>query len=47
MKDTGGPIDYDVRRDGKQFLIYKGPPEAQDTSITVVLNWWAALKQQR
>jgi Tol biopolymer transport system component len=47
IKDTSGPIDYDVRRDGQQFLIYKAPPEAQDTPITVVLNWWAALKQQR
>ena len=36
--------NYDVRPDGKQFLIYQAPREEQDTPITVVLNWWAKLK---
>jgi hypothetical protein len=38
--------NYDVRPDGKQFLIYQAPREEQDTPITVVLNWWARLRQQ-
>jgi hypothetical protein len=38
--------EYDVGPDGQRFLIYKAPPEAQDTPITVVLNWWAGLKQR-
>jgi Tol biopolymer transport system component len=38
--------DYDVRGDGKQFLIYMVPKAPQDAPITVVLNWWADLRQQ-
>jgi Tol biopolymer transport system component len=38
--------DYDVRANGKQFLIYMVPKAPQDTPITVVLNWWARLPQQ-
>jgi Tol biopolymer transport system component len=38
--------DYDVRPDGKQFLIYKEEKGAQDVPVTVVLNWWAGLRQQ-
>jgi Tol biopolymer transport system component len=46
------PIDladspYDVRPDGQQFLVFmrtqRGP---QDVPITVVLNWWAELRQE-
>jgi Tol biopolymer transport system component len=38
--------EYDVRGDGKQFLIYMDPKGAQDVPITVVLNWWAELQQK-
>jgi Tol biopolymer transport system component len=39
--------DYDVRPDGRQFLIYMVPRQPlQDAPITVVLNWWAGLRQQ-
>ena len=45
------PIDrlatpYDVRPDGQQFLVFM-PTQlgTQDAPITVVLNWWAELRQ--
>jgi hypothetical protein len=44
--DPADVMDYDVRPDGQQFIIYKAPNVAQDTPITVVLNWWAELGQQ-
>jgi hypothetical protein len=44
-----GPDDlagYDVRPDGQQFLIFMRQRGAQDAPITVVLNWWAELRQE-
>lgn len=35
--------DYDVRADGKQFLVFVPQRQKQDFPITVVLNWWAEL----
>jgi Tol biopolymer transport system component len=37
---------YDVRPDGQQFLVFM-PTQlgTQDAPITVVLNWWAELRQ--
>jgi hypothetical protein len=46
------PIDqvaqpYDVRPDGQQFLIYMPTQRGtQDAPITVVVNWWAELRQE-
>jgi len=46
------PIDqvdspYDVRPDGQQFLIFLMTQRGtQDAPITVVLNWWAELRQE-
>ena len=41
-----GRDQYDVTRDGQQFLITLTPEQAATTSIiTVVLNWTAALKK--
>ena len=45
------PIDqetspYDVRPDGQQFVIFMRQLGTQDTPITVVLNWWAELRQE-
>jgi Tol biopolymer transport system component len=38
---------YDVRPDGQQFLIFMHTQRgAQDGPITVVLNWWAELRQE-
>jgi hypothetical protein len=38
---------YDVRPDGRQFLIFmRQSPDTQDAPITVVLNWWAELRQE-
>jgi hypothetical protein len=42
------PIDfaaYDVRPDGQQFLFFMRQRGTQDAPITVVLNWWAELRQ--
>ena len=45
------PIDqvaspYDVRPDGQQFLVFMRTQRGtQDAPITVVLNWWAELRQ--
>jgi Tol biopolymer transport system component len=48
LKSTD-PIDlanYDVRPDGQQFLILVSQRGSQDAPITVVLNWWAELRQE-
>jgi hypothetical protein len=37
--------NYDVRPDGQQFLILMRQRSMQDAPITVVLNWWAELRQ--
>jgi dipeptidyl aminopeptidase/acylaminoacyl peptidase len=50
IKDAGLPAafvsEYDVRPDGQRFLIYLAQKTTQDAPITVVLNWWAGLRQQ-
>jgi Tol biopolymer transport system component len=47
IKDADPNIAYyDVSPDGKQFLIYMDSKGAQDVPISVVLNWWAELRQQ-
>jgi len=38
--------NYDVRPDGQQFLIFMSQRGTQDAPITVVLNWWAELRQE-
>jgi Tol biopolymer transport system component len=49
---SGFPIDqvgspYDVRPDGQQFLVFMRTQRGiQDAPITVVLNWWAELRQE-
>jgi serine/threonine protein kinase len=35
---------WDVRADGQQFLIATQPDAGTERTITVVLNWWAELK---
>jgi hypothetical protein len=43
------PIDlagYDVRPDGQQFLFFMRQRDTEDAPITVVLNWWAELRQE-
>jgi Tol biopolymer transport system component len=40
---AGSP--YDVRCDGQQFLVFMMTQRTQDAPITVVLNWWAELRQ--
>src|SRR5262249_34911787 len=38
---------YDVRPDGQQFLIFMSTQRGtQDAAVTVVLNWWAELRQE-
>jgi Tol biopolymer transport system component len=44
--DPADVADYDVRADGQQFLIFMAQRAVQDAPITVVLNWWTALRQQ-
>lgn len=36
---------YDVSSDGRKFLIASASNNTADAPITVVLNWWAGLKQ--
>jgi hypothetical protein len=46
---NANPLDlanYDVRPDGQQFLIFMRQRSTQDAPITVVLNWWAELRQE-
>jgi Tol biopolymer transport system component len=38
--------NFDVRPDGQQFLIFMRQQSTQDAPITVVLNWWAELRQE-
>jgi len=38
--------NYDVRPDGQHFLIVMRQSGAQDAPITVVVNWWAELRQE-
>jgi hypothetical protein len=39
--------NYDVRPDGQQFLVFMRTQRGtQDAPITVVLNWWAELRQE-
>ena len=38
--------NFDVRPDGKQFLILMRQRSTQDAPITAVLNWWAVLRQE-
>ena len=50
LKNADPPnlANYDVRPDGQQFLIYMPTQRgAQDAPITVVLNWWVELRQER
>ena len=44
--DPNDLADYDVRPDGKQFLIFMRQGGTQDAPITVVVNWWAELRQE-
>jgi serine/threonine-protein kinase len=44
--DPNDLADYDVRPDGQQFLIFTRQRGTQDAPITVVLNWWAELRQE-
>ena len=44
--DPNDLANYDVRPDGKQFLIFMSRRGTQDAPITVVLNWWAELRQE-
>jgi Tol biopolymer transport system component/tRNA A-37 threonylcarbamoyl transferase component Bud32 len=44
--DPNDLAGYDVRRDGQQFLIFMRQRSTQDAPITVVLNWWAELRQE-
>jgi len=37
---------YDVRGDGQRFLVLIRQRGTQDGPITVVLNWWAELRQE-
>ena len=43
IEHTGGPYHYDVAADGQRFLL-RTPDESHHRSITVVLNWPAALR---
>jgi Tol biopolymer transport system component len=44
--DPNDLADYDVRPNGQQFLIFMRQRSTQDAPITVVLNWWAELRQE-
>jgi hypothetical protein len=44
--DPDDLANYDVRPDGQQFLIFMRQRGTQDAPITVVLNWWAELRQE-
>ena len=45
IDQAGSP--YDVRPDGQQFLVFMTTQRGtQDAPITVVLNWWAELRQE-
>jgi hypothetical protein len=38
--------NFDVRPDGQQFLVFMRQQGTQDAPITVVMNWWAELRQE-
>ena len=45
---SASPTDlasYDVRADGERFLVFMSQQGTEDAPITVVLNWWAELRQ--
>jgi len=47
--ESNDPLDlpnYDVHPDGQRFLILLTQRGTQDAPITVVLNWWAELRQE-
>jgi Tol biopolymer transport system component len=44
--DPNDLIGYDVRPDGQQYVIFMRQRSRQDAPITVVLNWWAELRQE-
>jgi hypothetical protein len=44
--DPNDLMGYDVRPDGQQFVIFMRQRGTQDAPITVVLNWWAELRQE-
>jgi Tol biopolymer transport system component len=44
--DPNDLANFDVRPDGQQFLIFMSRRGTQDVPITVVLNWWAELRQE-
>ena len=44
--DPNDLANYDVRPDGQRFLIFTRQRGTQDAPITVVLNWWAELRQE-
>jgi hypothetical protein len=44
--DPNDLAEYDVRPDGHQFLIFMRQRGTQDSPITVVVNWWAELRQE-
>jgi Tol biopolymer transport system component len=47
IDQVASPSPYDVRPDGKQFLVFMRTQRGtQDAPITVVLNWWAQLRQE-
>jgi Tol biopolymer transport system component len=42
---AGGITGYDIQPDGQRFLIVTPSTTLPDNPITVVMNWWAELKQ--
>ena len=44
--DPADLANYDVRPDGQQFLIFVRQQGTRDAPITVVVNWWAELRQE-
>jgi Tol biopolymer transport system component len=47
LGSTSGPFGYDVGLDDQRFLVERRRADVQDTPITVVLNWWVPLAQQK
>ena len=43
---TTGSRNFDVHPDGERFLILMPLVEAEDQTITVVLNWWVELEER-
>src|SRR5215467_7686817 len=47
IDQVASPSPYDVRPDGQQFLVFMRTQRGtEDAPITVVLNWWAELRQE-